>query len=51
MSLLATKSLYDVFCAPIADLSWENELIALLRVVIAGLLGLVVGYERSRRKK
>ena len=51
MSLLAVKSFYDVFCAPIADVSWENELIALLRVVIAGLLGLVVGYERSRRKK
>ena len=51
MSLLAVKSFYDVFCAPISDVSWENELIALLRIVIAGLLGLMIGYERSRRQK
>ena len=51
MSLLAVKTFYDIFCNPIADLSWENELIALMRVVIAGLLGLVIGYERSRRQK
>ena len=51
MSLLALKSFYDVFCTPIADLSWENELIALMRVVIAGLLGLVIGFERTRRQK
>ena len=51
MSLLAVKTFNDIFCSPIADLSWENELIALLRVVIAGLLGLVIGYERSRRQK
>ena len=51
MSLLAFKSFYDVFCAPISDLSWQNELIALMRVVIAGLLGLVIGFERTRRQK
>ena len=51
MSLLATKTFTDVFCGPLLGVSWENELIALLRIVIAGLLGLVVGYERSRRKK
>ena len=51
MSLLAVKSLYDVFCAPISDLSWQNELIALMRVIIAGLLGLVIGFERTRRQK
>ena len=51
MSLLALKSFYEVFCSPIADLSWENELIALMRVVIAGLLGLVIGFERTRRQK
>lgn len=51
MSLLAVKTINEIFCQPIADLSWENELIALLRVVIAGLLGLVIGYERSRRQK
>ena len=49
MSLLAVKTFNEIFCSPIADLSWENELIALLRVIIAGLLGLVIGYERSRR--
>ena len=51
MSLLAVKTFNEIFCAPILGVSWENELIALLRIVIAGLLGLVVGYERSRRKK
>ena len=51
MSLLAVKTFNEIFCSPIADLSWENELIALLRVIIAGLLGLVIGYERSRRQK
>lgn len=51
MSLLAVKTFTDVFCGPISEVSWENELIALLRVVIAGLLGLVVGFERSRRRK
>lgn len=51
MSLLALKTFYEVFCAPISDISWENELIALFRVVIAGLLGLAIGYERSRRQK
>ena len=51
MSLLAVKTFYEIFCSPLSDLSWENELIALMRVVIAGLLGLVIGYERSRRQK
>lgn len=51
MSLLAVKTFYDIFCAPIADVSWENELIALMRVIIAGLLGLVIGFERTRRQK
>ena len=51
MSLLAAKTFFEIFCQPIADVSWENELIALMRVIIAGVLGLVVGNERSRRKK
>ena len=51
MSLLALKTFYEVFCNPLSDLSWENELIALMRVVIAGLLGLVIGFERTRRQK
>ena len=51
MSLLGVKPFTEIFCEPILGVSWENELIALLRIVIAGLLGLVVGYERSRRKK
>ena len=51
MSLLAVKTFNEIFCSPISDLSWENELIALMRVVIAGLLGLVIGFERSRRQK
>ena len=51
MSLLAVKTFNDVFCAPLIGISWENELIALLRIVIAGILGLVIGYERSRRQK
>lgn len=51
MSLLAIKTFNEIFCAPLIGLSWENELIALMRVVIAGLLGLIIGYERSRRQK
>lgn len=51
MSLLAVKTFYEIFCSPISDLSWENELLALMRVVIAGLLGLVIGFERTRRQK
>ena len=51
MSLLAVKTFNEIFCAPLIGFSWENELIALLRVVIASLLGLVIGYERSRRQK
>ena len=51
MSLLAVKTFYEIFCSPISDLSWENELIALMRVIIAGLLGLVIGFERTRRQK
>ena len=51
MSLLAVKTFYEIFCTPISDLSWQNELIALMRVVIAGLLGLVIGFERTRRQK
>ena len=51
MSLLAIKTFYEIFCSPISDLSWENELIALMRVIIAGLLGLVIGFERTRRQK
>ena len=51
MSLLALKTFYEIFCSPISDLSWENELIALMRVIIAGLLGLVIGFERTRRQK
>ena len=51
MSLLAVKTFNEIFCAPLIGISWENELIALMRIVIAGLLGLVIGYERSRRQK
>lgn len=51
MSLLATKTFYDIFCGPIAGITWEDELIALLRVSIAALIGFVMGFERSRRKK
>lgn len=42
-----------IFNGPIVgeDIGWDDQLIILLRVLIAGLLGLVIGYERHRRQK
>ena len=52
MNLLAfTKTFAEIFSGPIAGITWEDELVALLRVVIAGLIGLVMGFERKRRQK
>ena len=56
MFLLASSSwdtFVRIFSGPIyqAPISWEDELIALFRVLIAGLLGLVIGFERKRRQK
>ena len=52
MNLLAfTKTFAQVFSTPIVGVSWEDELVALLRVFIAGVFGLIVGFERKRRQK
>ena len=52
MNLLAfIKTFTEVFSGPIVNVSWEDELVALLRVFIAGLFGLVIGFERKRRQK
>ena len=52
MNLLAfTKSFAEIFSGPIVNVSWEDELVALLRVFIAGLFGLIMGFERKRRQK
>ena len=52
MNLLAfTKTFAEVFSGPIANVTWEDELVALLRVFIAGVFGLIMGYERKRRQK
>ena len=52
MNLLAfTKTFAQVFSGPIVNVTWEDELVALLRVLIAGLFGLIMGFERKRRQK
>ena len=52
MNLLAfTKSFTEIFSGPIVNVTWEDELVALLRVFIAGMFGLIMGFERKRRKK
>ena len=52
MNLLAfSKTFIQIFSGPIVSVSWEDELVALLRVFIAGLFGLLVGFERKRRNK
>ena len=51
MNLLALKTFTEVFSGPIVGVSWEDELVALLRVFIAGLFGLIIGFERKRRQK
>lgn len=49
----AWESFLRVFSGPIVGekIGLTDELIILFRVLIAGMLGLVMGYERSRRKK
>ena len=52
MNLLAfTKTFAQVFSGPIVNVTWEDELVALLRVFIAGIFGLTMGFERKRRHK
>lgn len=56
MYLLASSSwdtFVRIFSGPIyeAPIGWDDELIALFRILIAGLLGLVMGFERKRRQK
>ena len=54
MHLLASSALdtfLKIFSGPVSNVTWQDELIALLRVFIAGMLGLVIGYERKRRQK
>ena len=54
MSLLLSSSwdtFVRIFSRPVVDVGWEDQLIILLRVFIAGMLGLVVGFERKRRQK
>ena len=51
MNLLALKTFSQVFSGPILNVTWEDELVALLRVFIAGIFGLIVGFERKRRQK
>ena len=51
MNLLALKTFVEVFSGPIVGVSWEDEFVALLRVFIAGIFGLIVGFERKRRQK
>ena len=52
MNLLAfTKTFAEIFNGPIVNVTWEDELVALLRVFIAGLFGLLVGFERKHRNK
>ena len=59
MNLLASSSwdtILRIFSGPIigtfdSPIGWEEELIGLFRVVIAGLLGLIMGFERKRRQK
>ena len=45
--LLAFEGGFELF----KGFSWQNELIYLFRIVIAGLLGLIIGIERSHRQK
>ena len=54
MNILASSSLdtfLKIFSGPIINVTWQDELIALLRVFIAGLFGLLIGFERARRQK
>lgn len=54
MNLLASSAwdtFVKIFNGPITNIHWEDELIALLRVFIAGFLGLLVGLERAHRQK
>lgn len=45
--LLAFEGGFELF----KGFSWQNELIYLFRIVIAGLLGWIIGIERSHRQK
>ena len=52
MNLLAfTKTFAEIFSGPVSNVTWEDELVALLRVLIAGIFGLIMGFERKRRQK
>lgn len=56
MNLLAASSwetFLRIFTGPITgeNIGWANELIALLRIVIAAIIGVVMGIERRRRQK
>ena len=56
MNLLASSSwetFLRIFTGPIVgtNIGWEDELIALLRIVIAAIIGIVMGIERRRREK
>lgn len=56
MNLLAATSMETflrIFTGPITGehIGWEDELIALLRIVIAAIIGVVMGIERRRRQK
>lgn len=56
MNLLASSAwdtFLRIFTGPIVgtDIGWEDELIALLRIVIAAIIGVAIGIERRRRQK
>ena len=56
MNLLASSAwdtFLRIFSGPIVgeSIGWDDELIALLRIVIASLIGVVMGVERRRRQK
>lgn len=56
MNLLASSAwdtFLKIFTGPIVGehIGWQEELIALLRIVIAALFGLAIGAERRRRQK
>ena len=56
MNLLASSArdtFLRIFTGPIvgAEIGWADELIALLRIVLAALIGVVMGVERRQRQK
>lgn len=52
MNILSfAKTFKEIFTTPIVNVTWEDELVALLRIMIAAIIGVIMGIERRQRQK